>query len=442
MLKPHTKLTSKWIILLLSVGWSTAVFAQVLELPYSGSVQHYGSSFEIENSYHVDPSVPSVPPDSPFPEPIDLDPLSAISGRYSYIGPWLIGTTVEPNFIEPITTDYQNIGRLGGHTFGVEGICGTKDGYGLRAENTAQGGTGLFAKSGQGGYAAVFDGSVALGETTVPENLWGCYIYDGVGFWGGGKDVYSTSCWNWNFYRKRVPYGDQICVLEVDGYRNIAGIELCDMGILLRTKESASEGDASPPTRMVIKPNGNVGVGTLSPNARLHVAGDTIISNGNVGIGTDKPSTKLDVSGDLKVHGAYRGDIGPNGGAPFPRPAYDSGWIPVKPGTHQKLIHSIGGNVDNYFVDLQLRGIGGGIGDDTDYSGINNAYIGGMRNWTDGCDTGGVWYLPNEEADGAFWHSLTAESITVHWLEPTTHGVSHTIRDYAGDVRIRIWVYN
>jgi hypothetical protein len=60
--------------------------------------------------------------------------------------------------------------------------------------------------------------------------------------------------------------------------------------------------------------------------------------------------------GDLVIKdGAYRGNIGPNGGAPFPRPAYDSGWVPISLDSVITLKHNLGGNPDNYVVDLQFR---------------------------------------------------------------------------------------
>jgi len=103
--------------------------------------------------------------------------------------------------------------------------------------------------------------------------------------------------------------------------------------------------------------------------------------NGDVGIGTESPDAKLDVNGNLKVSGAYKGNISSTSGsdgAPFPRPAYNSGWYIIADGTGVTLTHSIGGNVDNYVVDMQFRKgtgniniIGYGIdrmGDPTPYS--------------------------------------------------------------------------
>ena len=52
---------------------------------------------------------------------------------------------------------------------------------------------------------------------------------------------------------------------------------------------------------------GNVGIGTLTPAAKLDVAGTinatNITSTGNVGIGTASPSVRLDVAGDANISG-------------------------------------------------------------------------------------------------------------------------------------------
>ena len=111
------------------------------------------------------------------------------------------------------------------------------------------------------------------------------------------------------------------------------------------------------------------------------------------------------------VTGAYRGEIGPNNGAPFPRPAYDSGWVPLDPAEYLELDHNIGGDVSNYVIDLQFK--------DNEGTGIHNIGLGG--------DLGDAW------SQGVHWEKLTSSSITIfRWWE-----------DFLADqVRVRIWVYN
>jgi hypothetical protein len=58
--------------------------------------------------------------------------------------------------------------------------------------------------------------------------------------------------------------------------------------------------------------------------------------------------------GDIYATGAFRGNLGSGVGAPFPRPAYDSGWLSLSAGTHV-LTHNLGGNPDKYVVELTGR---------------------------------------------------------------------------------------
>ncbi|UCE18045.1 MAG: hypothetical protein JSV84_14450 [Gemmatimonadota bacterium] len=115
--------------------------------------------------------------------------------------------------------------------------------------------------------------------------------------------------------------------------------------------------------------------------------------------------------GDLFVTGEYRGDIGPNNGAPFPRPAYDSGWRTIAQGETQTLNHNIGGDPDNYVVDLQFKGSSGGA---------HQMYYG--LDW----DT-------KDYSTGGYWRDLTVTSISVY-----RGGDDTTI----SKIRVRIWVYN
>jgi hypothetical protein len=138
---------------------------------------------------------------------------------------------------------------------------------------------------------------------------------------------------------------------------------------------------------------------------------------GNVGVGTRTPGAKLGVDGDLKVTGAYKGDISSSSGsdgAPFPRPAYDSGWRTIAQGATLELTHNIGGDRDNYVVDLQFW----------DSSiGINSYHYGGDNmEWDDGT------YVYT----GVYYKSLTSSVIRIYRNDEDSG---------ADKVRVRIWVY-
>jgi hypothetical protein len=139
-------------------------------------------------------------------------------------------------------------------------------------------------------------------------------------------------------------------------------------------------------------------------------------SLGNVGIGTRTPGAKLGVNGDLKVTGAYKGDISSSSGsdgAPFPRPAYDSGWQTINPGETIELTHNIGGDVDNYVVDLQFW---------RSTYGIHTINYGG-NTWS---------MLEDMFFQGAWYKFLTTSIIKIF----------RSIDDWdIHKVRVRIWVY-
>jgi hypothetical protein len=93
---------------------------------------------------------------------------------------------------------------------------------------------------------------------------------------------------------------------------------------------------------------------------RLGLFADRTYMGGNVGIGTATPQAKLHVEGgDLSItNGAYKGNLG-QGGAPFPRPAYDSGWVQA---IDEITIFNVGSvlpadsySSDNFLVDVQYR---------------------------------------------------------------------------------------
>ncbi len=163
--------------------------------------------------------------------------------------------------------------------------------------------------------------------------------------------------------------------------------------------------------------NSQAGVGVSGRSEGNNgVLGVTTSSNaGHAGVWARNEGAGVAIfsEGDLHVTGAFRGDIGPAGGAPFPRPAYDSGWQSPAQGETITLTHGIGGDPDNYVVDLQFQ----------------NPY--GMRNII---GLGGDWYetIGGLHKGGSYWWGLNAQEIHVRRQ-----------RDESGNtqVRVRIWVY-
>lgn len=104
------------------------------------------------------------------------------------------------------------------------------------------------------------------------------------------------------------------------------------------------------------------------------------------------------------------GGAGTGGGVCFPRPAYDSGWVDL-PGTGTApatitLTHNVGGNLDDYVVDLQRRESRPGA------TNVTNRGVG----------------------DTFFYSELTTRSIKLSGpLSP---------KDMTISLRVRIWVHN
>jgi len=104
----------------------------------------------------------------------------------------------------------------------------------------------------------------------------------------------------------------------------------------------------------------------------------------------------------------------------FPRPNYDSGWITVKTGDMKEITHNVGGNAENYVVDMQFRGQ-----DDRPLTGggINAMHYGGDE------------FVVSDQRRrlGAYWFGLTNKSLYIGRLEHD---------QFANKIRIRIWVYD
>jgi len=97
----------------------------------------------------------------------------------------------------------------------------------------------------------------------------------------------------------------------------------------------------------------------------------------------------------------------------FPAPHYDSGWYAMIGSAHT-FNHNLGGNTDDYIVDMQFKD---GVADPWDY-GVHQTFY-------------GLDYDNNGASiKGMYWDNLTSTSIGV------TIGANETDINY---VRIRIW---
>jgi hypothetical protein len=148
-----------------------------------------------------------------------------------------------------------------------------------------------------------------------------------------------------------------------------------------------------------------------------------LITNDGIGIVLDNDGDGEDADFEIRDKDNKRifnvdesGDVtygGPNIAA-FPRPAYDSGWVSVSKGATKTLTHNLGGNADNYVVDMQFK---------SSMYGRNQRRYGGYH------FRSGV--VPHQRL-GAYWSHLDDTQINVY-RERADTGVSY--------VRVRIWVY-
>ena len=95
-----------------------------------------------------------------------------------------------------------------------------------------------------------------------------------------------------------------------------------------------------------------------------------------------------------------------------PTADYDSGWQSIDPDEDKRFTHGLGGNPDDYVVDMQFKSA---------LHGVHQLHYGGDR------------YLHGVTVRerGAFWHSLGPSSITVHRGYDDSSCVQQ--------VRVRIW---
>ncbi|MFQ6102122.1 MAG: hypothetical protein ACE5OS_12935 [Anaerolineae bacterium] len=89
---------------------------------------------------------------------------------------------------------------------------------------------------------------------------------------------------------------------------------------------------------------------------------------------------------------------------------WGSSWVPITQGEAITFSHNLGGDPDDYAVELRFLDTDGGLG-------INRRYYGGLED-------NGNWY-------GAHWQNLTTSTIQVY------RQISDTVADR---VRLRVWV--
>ncbi len=140
----------------------------------------------------------------------------------------------------------------------------------------------------------------------------------------------------------------------------------------------------------------------------------------------------LAAEGELHISGKLTGNFTSAMVAPFSRPAFDSGWLSRSQGfiPHAKyhqisrvFQHGIGGDPDNYIVEVKFRG---------SEFGIHNFRYGGDY-YSTGKVEGFNSRPPNTERYwnyGCYWNELSDSSIKVTIM---------TDDDYIQEVRVRIW---
>ena len=124
--------------------------------------------------------------------------------------------------------------------------------------------------------------------------------------------------------------------------------------------------------------------------------------NSDMGVGT--PSVMGHSAGELE--GVCLSD---GTGCTIPSPDYDSGWFNIANSESKILIHNLGGDIDNYVVDLQCRNANG------------------PHNWFSGFYEGDAY-----GSQGVAWSKLTTTQIQV---------LRSSGDDYCATARVRIWAH-
>jgi hypothetical protein len=103
-----------------------------------------------------------------------------------------------------------------------------------------------------------------------------------------------------------------------------------------------------------------------------------------------------------------------------PVPKYDSGWKAIARGELKTFYHDLGGEPDNYVVDLQFKDT---LADGSSSRGVSQMSYGGDSH--KGFPSGDI------KSDGVYWRELSGSQIKVY---------SYADDAFTDEVRVRIWI--
>ena len=180
-------------------------------------------------------------------------------------------------------------------------VVGLPPGSGNYIQNSSvQQGDSNFNISGDGtvGGDLVTNGNVGVGTTVASSKLTVVQSTSGPGVVAtvGGSNIVSGT--NTHF-SDTFQVGDSISSSTLPTPTFVLAIT-SDTSLIIDNLATATRSNLTYQhpggTRMVVKGNGNVGIGTATPTSRLSVVGNADVS-GNLGIGTTTPQATLDVKG-------------------------------------------------------------------------------------------------------------------------------------------------
>ncbi len=295
----------------------------------------------------------------------------------------------------------------GDTAYAVYGMCSGSEGLGVYGVSSGDKGRGVW------GLAEGQSGRGVMGRAT--DNYKSEINYGGhfEALGGKGRAVYGLASYDTpgpdgenygGYFEARGRFGCAVygvATYEINGENEGGYFESRgDHGVGVEARADGSDG---------------VGVYAVGSKTGVQAIGD---GSSGVGVSASGVDAAIACNGDLVVTGEYRGKIGPNEGAPFPRPAYDSGWQAIDKGDTITLKHELGGNPDDYVVDLQFA--------DSILSRRNQRFYGGFGLRDVSMPQDWVW-----REYGADWHGLDNMEIKVY------RGPDNI---YAPMVRVRIWV--